>query len=88
MPRRGLIGAILLAAIVLVAGLIVLGLAGDFLVDLLWFHEVGYVGVFWTVLAAKSAVFAVAFAGSDARADVAEFRRCGLATYEPFDLGR
>ena len=64
MPRRGLIGAILLAAIVLVAGLIVLGLAGDFLVDLLWFREVGYVAVFWTVLAAKSAVFAVAFAGS------------------------
>jgi hypothetical protein len=64
MPRRGLIGAILLAAIVLVAGLIVLGLVGDFLVDLLWFREVGYTGVFWTVLAAKSAVFLVAFAGS------------------------
>src|SRR5262249_43291503 len=59
-----LIGAILLAAIVLVAGLILLGLLGDFLVDLLWFREVGYVGVFWTVLAAKSAVFAAAFAGS------------------------
>jgi len=64
MPRRGLIGAILLAAIVLVAGLIVLGLAGDFLVDLLWFREVGYTDVFWTVLAAKSAVFTVAFVGS------------------------
>jgi uncharacterized membrane protein (UPF0182 family) len=64
MPRRGLIGAILLAAIVLVAGLILLGLLGDFLVDLLWFREVGYVGVFWTVLAAKSAVFAAAFLGS------------------------
>jgi uncharacterized protein len=64
MPRRGLIGAILLAAIVLVAGLILLGLIGGFLVDLLWFREVGYVEVFWTVLAAKSAVFAVAFVGS------------------------
>jgi uncharacterized protein len=64
MPRRGLIGAILLAAIVLVAGLLVLGLAGDFLVDLLWFREVGYGEVFWTVLAAKSAVFAVPFTGS------------------------
>lgn len=62
--RRGLIGAILLAAIVLVAGLILLGLAGDFLVDLLWFREVGYAEVFWTVLAAKSAVFVIAFAGS------------------------
>jgi uncharacterized membrane protein (UPF0182 family) len=63
-PRRGLIGAILLAAIVLVAGLIVLGLAGDFLVDLLWFSSVGYSAVFWTALGAKSAVFAVAFVGS------------------------
>jgi uncharacterized membrane protein (UPF0182 family) len=62
--RRGLIGAILLAAIVLVAGLIVLGLAGDFLVDLLGFRVVGYVEVFWTVLAAKSAEFAAAFVGS------------------------
>jgi uncharacterized membrane protein (UPF0182 family) len=63
-PRRGLIGAILLAAIVLVAGLIVLGLVGDFLVDLLWFSAVGYAGVFWTTLGAKSAVFLIAFAGS------------------------
>jgi hypothetical protein len=62
--RRGLIGAILLAGIVLVAGLLLLGLAGDFLVDLLWFREVGYVDLFWTTLAAKSAVFAVAFVGS------------------------
>jgi len=62
--RRGLIGAILLAGIVLVAGLLLLGLAGDFLVDLLWFREVGYVGLFWTVLAAKSAVFTAAFLGS------------------------
>ena len=46
MPRRGLIRAILLAAIVLVAGLILLGLDGDFFVDLLWFREVGYVRVF------------------------------------------
>src|SRR5262249_38544023 len=64
MPRRGLIGAILLAAIVLVAGLILLGLLGDFLVDLLWFREVGYVGWSWRVLAAKSAVFVVGFVGS------------------------
>jgi uncharacterized protein len=63
-PRRGLIGAVLLAAIVLVAGLIVLGLVGDFLVDLLWFSAVDYAGVFWTTLGAKSAVFLIAFAGS------------------------
>jgi uncharacterized membrane protein (UPF0182 family) len=62
--RRGLIGAILLAGIVLVAGLLLLGLAGDFLVDLLWFREVGYVSLFWTILGAKSAVFTVAFLGS------------------------
>jgi uncharacterized protein len=62
--RRGLIGAVLLAGIVLVAGLLLLGLAGDFLVDLLWFREVGYVDLFWTTLAAKSAVFVVSFVGS------------------------
>jgi uncharacterized protein len=64
MPRRGLIGAALLAAIVLVAGLIVLGLCGDFLVDLAWFSAVKYSGVFWTTFGAKAAVFSVAFAGS------------------------
>jgi uncharacterized protein len=87
MRRRGLIGAILLAAIVLVAGLIVLGLVGDFLVDLLWFREVGYVDVFWTVLAAKSAVFLVAFAGSAlvlwANGLVAIRRSVGRSPWQP-----
>ena len=64
MPRRGLIGAALLAAIVLVVGLIVLGLCGDFLVNLAWFSAVKYSGVFWTTFGAKAAVFSVAFAAS------------------------
>ncbi len=66
MPRTGLIGAILMAAIVLVAGLIVLGLIGDFLVDWVWFSAVGYRDVFWTMLAAKGAVFAATFLASAA----------------------
>jgi uncharacterized protein len=66
MPRRGLIEAILLAAIVLVAGLILLGLVGDFLVDWTWFSSVGYLAVFWTILGTEAAVFAVPFVVSAA----------------------
>jgi uncharacterized protein len=66
MPRRGLIGAILIAAIVLVSGLIVLGLVGDVLVDWAWFSSVGYLNVYWTMLGAKAAVFSIAFVASAA----------------------
>jgi uncharacterized protein len=55
---------LILAAIVLVVGLILLGLIGDFLVDWAWFSALGYAGVFWTVLAAKGALFSVVLAAS------------------------
>src|SRR5262249_48931393 len=61
MPLRGIVVALIIAAIVLVTGLIVLGLVGDFLVDWAWFSAVGYLPVFWTVLGAKAAVFLAAF---------------------------
>jgi uncharacterized membrane protein (UPF0182 family) len=51
----------IVAAIILTAGLILLGLCGDFLVDWAWFTSVGYVDVFWTILAAKGALFGAAF---------------------------
>ena len=63
---RAVVVAVIIAAIVLVVGLILLGLAGDFLVDWTWFSAVGYPGVFWTVVATKSIVFAAAFVGSAA----------------------
>ena len=46
-----------IAAAVVIVGLIVLGRLAAILVDGLWFSSVGYVGVFWTILVAKAAVF-------------------------------
>ena len=53
MPIRRLV--ILLA--VVVVGFLVLGRVGDALVDWLWFSSVGYVGVFWTIFAARLVLF-------------------------------
>ena len=61
MRWRNLGVALIVAAIVLVLGLIVLGLTGDVLVDLLWFSEIGYRDVFWTILSTKAAVAAAVF---------------------------
>ncbi|HUH83741.1 MAG TPA: UPF0182 family protein [Stellaceae bacterium] len=46
-----------IAAAVIVVALIVLGRLGAILIDGLWFSSVGYVGVFWTIVIAKTAVF-------------------------------
>jgi uncharacterized membrane protein (UPF0182 family) len=45
-------------------GLILLRVAGDVLVDWLWFSALGYLQVFWISLAAQAAVFAAAFAAT------------------------
>jgi uncharacterized protein len=55
--RVALIGV----GIVVALGLILLGFTGDFLVDWLWFSEVGYLDVFWTVVIAKALVFSLVF---------------------------
>ncbi len=60
MRRRGIIGAFLAAA----ALLILLRLTGRFLVDLLWFSAVGYLDTFWTIFTAKAILFLVVFASS------------------------
>jgi len=60
MTPRIRILAILFAAVVFT--LIVLGLITNFLVDWSWFASLGFVGVFWTVVAAKLALFLVAAA--------------------------
>src|SRR5579864_6293918 len=59
-PWRGVVVALIIAAIVVVICLILLGLTADFLVDWLWFSTIGYLHVFWTTIGAKAGVFAVA----------------------------
>jgi uncharacterized membrane protein (UPF0182 family) len=67
-PIHSVIVTLIIASILLISGLIVLGLISGFLVDWLWFSELGYAAVFWTMLGAKAAVFAVVFMGTAAAA--------------------
>ena len=55
---------LLIAGIVFAVFLVVLGLAGDLLVDWMWFSAIGYLQVFWTTIGAKVAVFLVVFAAT------------------------
>jgi uncharacterized protein len=48
----------------IIASLVVLGRVSGIVVDWAWFSTVGYADVFWTILAAKGAVFIAAFAVS------------------------
>ncbi len=66
MPLKTIVVAVIIAAIVLVSGLILLGLAGDFLVDWAWFSAVGYLSVFWTILSTKTVIFFAVFVCSGA----------------------
>ena len=66
MPLKAIVVAVIIAAIVLVAGLTLLGLVGDFLVDWAWFSAVGYLSVFWTILGAKAVIFLAVFVWSSA----------------------
>ena len=63
--RRPL-GALIILGFVLAVALILLGLIGDFIVDWLWFSELGYFAVFWTTFLAETQVFAVVFVVSAA----------------------
>src|ERR1700747_2054137 len=60
-PWRAAVVVLIIAAIVLSICLILLGLTGDFLVDWLWFSTIGYLGVFWTTIAAEAEVFSAVF---------------------------
>src|SRR5437660_11345143 len=60
-PWRGAVVVLIIAAIVLSICLILLGLTGDFLVDWVWFSTIGYLGVFWSTIAAEAAVFLAGF---------------------------
>lgn len=56
-PRQSALVGLMVAAIVAGICLILLWIAGDFLVDWLWFSSIGYLQVFWTTIGAKAAVF-------------------------------
>ena len=47
---------------VIVASFLVLELVGELVVDWAWFSTIGFLGVFWTVLAVKAFLFAAVFA--------------------------
>ncbi|MGE0575220.1 UPF0182 family protein [Reyranella sp.] len=51
---RAKLAAILVAMVV---GLVVVGRAGDMLVDWLWFSSIGYAGVFWTIFSTRAVLF-------------------------------
>src|SRR5438105_9861202 len=52
---------IVLAFALIVACLILLGYTSEFLVDWTWFSSLGFLGVFWTIIGAKSTLFAAVF---------------------------
>ena len=60
-PWPGALVVGIFAVVILVTCLIILGLTSDFLVDWLWFGEIGYPGVFWTTIVAQAATFCAAF---------------------------
>jgi uncharacterized membrane protein (UPF0182 family) len=65
-PGRNAVARIIVAAIVAGICLILLGFAGDFLVNWMWFSEIGYLQVFWTTIGTKAGVFLVVFAATAA----------------------
>lgn len=47
---------------VIMASFLVLELVSELVVDWAWFSTIGFLGVFWTVLATKAFLFAAVFA--------------------------
>src|SRR5215468_2077947 len=58
------VGVLLIVGFVIAIAPILFGLVGDFIVDWLWFSELGYFGVFWVTFLAQTQVFGAAFAAS------------------------
>jgi uncharacterized membrane protein (UPF0182 family) len=52
---------IAVAIALVVACLIALGMASDFLVDWTWYSSVGFLSVFWTIIGAKTVLFVAVF---------------------------
>jgi len=60
-PRQHAVVKLIVAAVVIGICLILLDLAGDLLVDWLWFSSIGYLQVFLVSIGAKAAVFFAVF---------------------------
>src|SRR5258708_30188501 len=60
-PWQGAVFLVIIAVLVVAIGLILLGLAGDFLIDWLWFSATGYLRVFRTIIVTKALTFFVVF---------------------------
>ncbi|WJR77501.1 UPF0182 family protein [Bradyrhizobium sp. NP1] len=66
-PGRSALARWVVAAIIVIIILLWLArIAGEILVDWLWFSAVGYLQVFWTSLGAEAAIFAAVFAATAA----------------------
>src|SRR5882762_9990756 len=63
-PRQNAVVGFIIAAVVVGIGLLLLGLASDFLVDWLWFSSIGYPQVFWTAIGAKAVVLFAVWTGT------------------------
>src|SRR2546430_16871064 len=57
---------IAVAIAIIVVCLVALGFARDFLVDWAWFSSIGFAQVFWTIVAAKCALFGAVFVATAA----------------------
>src|SRR5260370_39462725 len=60
-PWQGAVFLLIIAVLIVAIGLILLGLAGAFLIDWLWFSATGYLRVFQTIIVAKALTFFVVF---------------------------
>src|SRR5215472_8729163 len=60
-PWRGAVFLLIILVLMVAIGLILLGLAGDFLIDWLWFSATGYLRVFQVIIIAKALTFVVVF---------------------------
>src|SRR3974390_3440828 len=60
-PWQGAFRALMVAVVIFIICLILLTIFAGFLVDWLWFSEVGYLDVFWTTIVAEVAIFIAVF---------------------------
>ena len=60
-PWQGALRALIITGIIFLICLILLELVVSFLVDWLWFSEIGYLDVFWTTIVAEVEIFIAVF---------------------------
>jgi len=86
-PGQGVLVGSLIAAVAIIALLLLVRLAGDVLVDWLWFSSIGYLSVFLTTLSAQGVVFAIFFAATAAILWLNGWLALRLARTSPGKLG-